>query len=475
MGSNEEPRGVWDSGWSISALVAAAVAVPIVIAPLLAPEVRRATEIAGLSMVVTYAAVLFADLLIYLYWRMTGGPANWLVLAITAHSVQSLALAGFVAADPDESKSHAGWILLVQIFFALGVFALVAAAQRHRLRVDPILAGVTLGVVVAVVRDQLVAHTEPLVLSSSTLLLLDALVLLIDLAIAVALFRLTIAPAWARIRLGFAMVLLSFGHAAAYPAPRGVALSTVIVSTNVLAATVLLSLAIRLVRLSWLDNRSALELLGRRLEQIEAAARVEAARLHEIRATVAGLGTASRLIHQRSAVSGRRRREIEDMMDSEMARLQRLLNDESLGAPEPVDIDATIHPIVTRHRALGYPIRWMPSGERAIARADDVAEVVNVLLQNAVNHAPGAGASIVTSKTGGIVEIAISDSGPGVERAIRSKLFEWGEHGRHSGGSGIGLNVARQLTMDLGGYLRLVESSGPGATFVLGLPSEEMS
>jgi signal transduction histidine kinase len=163
------------------------------------------------------------------------------------------------------------------------------------------------------------------------------------------------------------------------------------------------------------------------------------------------------------------------MMDSEMARLQRLLNDESLGAPEPVDIDATIHPIVTRHRALGYPIRWMPSGERAIARADDVAEVVNVLLQNAVNHAPGAGASIVTSKADGIVEIAISDSGPGVERAIRSKLFEWGERGPYSGGSGIGLNVARQLTMDLGGYLRLVESSGPGATFVLGLPSEEMS
>ena len=471
MSSDDDPSEVWDLGWAAGVLVA--IVVPIVLAPLLVPEMRRAGEVAALSAGVTYVAVLFADLLIYFHWRMTGGPANWLVLAITTLSIHWLALVGFVAGNPAESSSHPGWIVLTQLVVALGMFAVVPAAQRYDLRVDPILAGVALGTIVAVVRNQLIRHTEPLDLSPSTLLLLRALILLIDLAIVVAVLRLTTTPPWARGRLGCALVLLSLGHTASYPAPRGVVLSTLAVSANALASTVLLCLAIRLVHVSWLDNRLVLDLLARRLEQIEAAGRVEKARLHEIRATVAGLGTASRLIHQRSAVSGPRRRQIEEMVDSEMARLQRLLCDDSVAGPEPVDVDATIRPIVTRHRALGYPVRWHPSGERAIARADDVAVVINVLLQNAVHHAPGAGASIVTRKADGIVEIAISDSGPGIDSAIRAKLFEWGERGHDSDGSGIGLNVARQLTMNLGGYLRLVETSAPGATFVLGLPSEE--
>jgi signal transduction histidine kinase len=462
-----------DRGWSIAALVA--VLAPVVVAPLLAPEVRTATEVAALSAVVAYIMVLLADLLFYLHWRMTGGQTNWLVLVLTALTVLSLAFAGFVAADPRTSTSHPGWIFLVHALIGLGVFLLVPFAQRYRLRVDPIIAGATLGVFVAVARDLLVSHTDPLELSSSALHVLNGCVLLINLAISVALLRLTIAPTWVRARLACALALLSVGHAAAYPAPRGVGLSIVAVTTNVVGASVMLSLAITLVRMSWLDNRKAMDLLGRRLEQIEADARVEKARLHEIRSTVAGLGTASRLIHQTSAVSPTRRRQIEDMMDSEMARLQRILSNENSGPRKTVDIDATIHPIVTRHRALGYPIYWIPTGERAMARADDVAEVVNVLLQNAVHHAPGAGASIITRRFNGIVEIAISDSGPGVDRALRSKLFEWGERGRHSGGSGIGLNVARQLTIELGGYLRLVDSSEPGATFVLGLPSEEIS
>ncbi len=464
---------VWDGPWTLGVL--AAVALPAFLAPLLAPEGNPVTQVAGLGAVVAYVAVLFADLLIYLHWRMTGGPANWLVLALTALSIQGLAVAGLVATDPLRSEGHSTRIVFVQGLVAVGLFTLVAIAKRRRLRMDPIIAGGILGLAVGGVRYLLVNYTGPMHTSRTTVQILNVTVLLLDLAIAAAVLRLTIAPAWVRMRVACAMVLLSIGHAATYPAPSGTFLSIVSVSTNLLGATVLLALSITLVRLSWLDNRAALDLLGYRLEQVEAGARIEQARLHEIRATVAGLRNASRLIHQRSAINGDRRRQLEDMMEAEMGRLQRILNDETAGAPELVDLDETIRPIVTRHRALGYPIRWVPSGEQAMARADDVAEVVSVLLQNAVHHAPGAGASIVTRRVEGGVEVAISDTGPGVERAVRSKIFEWGERGRASGGSGIGLNVARQLTTDLGGYLKLVESSAPGATFVLGLPSEDVS
>lgn len=474
VSESRHPSITSDVALSIGAFVA--VAAPVVAVPLLTPEVGQATQIAGVSGVVTYVVVLFADLLIYLHWRMTGGPAGWLVLVLTALAIQSLALAGFVAADPVTSQSHPTRVLFVQIGLAIGVLALVPRAARIELRVDPILAGAGVGVAVIVLRYLLVANTGPVHLSMSSLHALTALVLALDLVIAVAVFRLTVGPAWVRARLAVAMALLSIGHAAAYPVPDGVLLSVVTVVANVLGGSVLLALAIQLVRVSWLDNKAALDLLGHQLEQAEAGVRVERARLHELRATIAGLGTASRLVHHGSAVPSFRRSQIEDMIDSELERLQRLLNEDSgSGSPRPVDLDATIEPIVLRHRTRGYPIRWEPSGHWALARADDVAEVINVLLENAFQHAPGAAASIEMRRAGRVVEIAVSDTGPGISRALLPRIFEWGEGDQTAGGSGIGLNVAQQLSSDLGGYLRLAETRATGSTFVLGLPAKDPS
>jgi signal transduction histidine kinase len=462
---------VWDRGWWLGTLVA--VLAPLVAVPLIAPEIRQAAQIAGVSGIVAYVAVLFADLLIYLHWRMTGGAASWLVLALTALTVQSLGLAGFVAADPAASESHSTRILLVQLVVALGLLVVVAGAPQHELRIDPVLAGAVVGIAVIVARYLLVEHTAPIHLSRPGVRVVIGAVLVLDLVIAAALFRLTTMSTWLRTRLGCAMALLSIGHAASYPVPNGFAASALTVATNVLGATVLMSVAVALVRLSWLDNKAALELLSRQLEQAVAGARAEQARLHELRATVGGLGSASRLVHQGSGVSESHRRRIEDMIDSEMERLQRLLSDHQSGRPEPVDLDATIEPIVLLHRTRGYPIRWSPSGEWATARADDVAEVVNVLLENAFQHAPGATAEIRTRRIGPVLEIVISDTGPGISRDLRPRIFEWGERGRASAGSGIGLNVAQQLTADLGGYLRLVDSPTPGSTFVLGLLAKD--
>lgn len=100
--------------------------------------------------------------------------------------------------------------------------------------------------------------------------------------------------------------------------------------------------------------------------------------------------------------------------------------------------------------------------------------MINVLLENAFQHAAGAGAWIYTRHIDGTVEVAVADLGPGVDRTVRPRIFEWGERSTHSTGSGIGLSVAQQLTVKLGGYLRLVDSPALGATFVLGLPAEEI-
>lgn len=471
--NDDRPGLLWDGGWSLAAL--AAIAVPVLATPLVAPDADDAVELAGISGVIVWTGVLFANVLIYLHWRMTGGRANWLVLALTTLAVESLTHAAFDAADPRRSETHPGWMLFIQILVAVGLFVTVWLGPRRRLLVDPLVLGTLLGLAVMVLRSVAVSSTGSLDLGGDALNALKAVAFLIDVAIAIAIFRLTVAVRLVRVRLAVALLLLGVGHAAAYPTPEGRLAALVAIGSNVLGGALVLSLAITLVRLSWRDNREAMDLLSSQLEEAEAGVRVERARLHEIRATAAGIGTASRLLHRGSAVSGDRRRQLEAMVDAEMDRLQRLLNEDARGATTAVDLDSTIEPIVTMHRTRGYPVRWQPSGHQAIARADDVAEVVNVLLENAVQHAPHASATIATTRVGDVIEIAVSDDGPGVEQGILNKIFEWGERGARSRGSGIGLNVARELTVNLGGYLTHVTSSGAGTTFVLGLPTEDNS
>lgn len=457
---------------SIGAMVS--VAPSIVAVAALVPGHNSATELAAVCAVVTWIVVLFADVLFYLHWRTMGAPAGWIVLGLTVLAVQSLTQAASLVADPVASAEHPGWLLLVRVIVAGGLLGMVLAARGRRLRLDPVGLGIAAGVAVVMLWELLATHTGSLDLTGLATHALRLSVLLVNLVVAAAIVQLAAPTRWVRAPLGGAMVLLAFGHAASYPAPDGAVLSVVSMVMNSLGAAVLVSLAVALVSTSWADNRAAIDLLSRQLERVEAGARVQQARLHELRATVAGLGTASRLMHQKSAVSETHRRRIEDMIDSEMERLQRLLGDETTTAA-PVDLDSTIEPIVVRHRTQGHPVEWQPSRHRAIVRADDVAEVVNVLLENALRHASGAGASIETRRVGRIVEIAVSDTGPGVDPALRSRIFDWGERGQESPGIGIGLNIAQQLTADLGGYLRLVESPTPGATFVLGLPAEDPS
>lgn len=453
--------------------VLGAVLAPLAVLALLAPDLRDQQTMASASSIVGYTAVLFAVALLYFYWRANGGPIGWLVLGLTAVTVQALGMSGMSAADPVAIETHPGWMGMTQILVGLGVGALVPLSRRRPLRVDPLVVGAIVGLAVVALRYVLITTTPSLDLSAPTIGFLRGLVLVVGLAITVALYRLTVAPSWVRIRLAAGWGLLSVAQAATYPAPTDGLFSSVTIVANIIGAAVLLALAVALLRISLADSREQLRIANSKLERAEADVREDAARLHEIRATIAGLTSASQLIRQADTVGADRRQKIEAMMDSEMGRLQRLLHDQPTTSARSVDLDEVIAPLVLRHQLRGFPVQWRPSGERVIALGDNVAEVVNVLLENAFQHAGGAGAWIYTRHIDGTVEVAVSDSGPGVDRSVRPRIFEWGEHSMASSGSGIGLNVAQQLTVELGGYLRLVDSPALGATFVFGLPAEE--
>jgi signal transduction histidine kinase len=108
----------------------------------------------------------------------------------------------------------------------------------------------------------------------------------------------------------------------------------------------------------------------------------------------------------------------------------------------------------------------------AVADPDGVAQIVRVLLDNALRFAPPGTAVVVelTSDPSSCV-IAVHDRGPGVPDAEHEQIFERFRRGTETGGEGgfgLGLAIARELARRMGGDVVLVGDTD-GARFELRL------
>ncbi|HMC36940.1 MAG TPA: ATP-binding protein, partial [Actinomycetota bacterium] len=72
-----------------------------------------------------------------------------------------------------------------------------------------------------------------------------------------------------------------------------------------------------------------------------------------------------------------------------------------------------------------------------------------------------------------LVEIRVSDRGPGIPREEQSRVFDEfyrkDVEGRR-GGTGLGLAIARAIVVGHGGSISVEETPGGGATIALRLP-----
>jgi signal transduction histidine kinase len=102
----------------------------------------------------------------------------------------------------------------------------------------------------------------------------------------------------------------------------------------------------------------------------------------------------------------------------------------------------------------------------------ELCQVWTNLIHNAVQAmGPGGGRLEVEARAeGGVVVVGVTDSGPGVDRAIRDRLFDpYVTTRRPADGSGLGLSVARRIVEAHGG--RISVDSAPGRTrFEVRLP-----
>lgn len=108
--------------------------------------------------------------------------------------------------------------------------------------------------------------------------------------------------------------------------------------------------------------------------------------------------------------------------------------------------------------------------------ADQIAQVLLNLLTNAQHaiESSGIGDTVrITARAAdepGMIEIRVSDNGPGVLPAIRGRIFDPLFTTKEVGkGTGIGLAFCHRVVTSHGGQI-LLDPSGSGATFVLRLP-----
>jgi len=112
-----------------------------------------------------------------------------------------------------------------------------------------------------------------------------------------------------------------------------------------------------------------------------------------------------------------------------------------------------------------------PGGCRAHGRPADFATVVQNLLVNARRHGRGGKVTIRVRDLGDEVQVCVEDRGHGIPEHLRVNAFERGVRGEQSGGSGLGLYVARTLMLEQDGEIELVDRPGGGTVVVLTLPA----
>jgi signal transduction histidine kinase len=107
-------------------------------------------------------------------------------------------------------------------------------------------------------------------------------------------------------------------------------------------------------------------------------------------------------------------------------------------------------------------------------------QVVFNLVNNACQAMKDPGTLTVTSGVSGknprMVELRVSDTGPGIPQEIQNKIFEAFFTTKKEGlGTGLGLSMSKSIVERFGGDIHFETESGKGAVFCITLPIKEFA
>jgi signal transduction histidine kinase len=107
---------------------------------------------------------------------------------------------------------------------------------------------------------------------------------------------------------------------------------------------------------------------------------------------------------------------------------------------------------------------------------DRIKQVLHNLLDNALTHTPAGGAIVVSAKQQEKwIEVSVADTGEGIPAEDLPNIFERfyradKSRARATGGSGLGLTIAKRLVKAHGGNIEVQSELGKGSRFSFTLP-----
>lgn len=139
------------------------------------------------------------------------------------------------------------------------------------------------------------------------------------------------------------------------------------------------------------------------------------------------------------------------------------------------DVSAAINRVVgvLERTPKGSTIDWhigAPQDEHARIDTEDLTELLGNILDNALRYARSRIGIEAVKASAGIV-ISVRDDGPGIPDDMIEHVLERGRRlDETSGGAGLGLTIARDITTAAGGSIMLANEN-PGLRVTIGLPA----
>jgi two-component system OmpR family sensor kinase len=210
---------------------------------------------------------------------------------------------------------------------------------------------------------------------------------------------------------------------------------------------------------------------------------------HELRTPLTVVAGQLEVLAAQADPSAEEVRRVERLVQSEIARVGRLVDDllllakteqtQSLRA-EPIELAAFVGELwdgMTLLAPRRFELGAVAHGT-LLADPDRLAQALRNLVANAIAHtAPEHGVvrMVVEARPGARVRFCVEDDGPGIPAAQRERVFDRfhrtdAARDRASGGTGLGLAIVRAIAEGHGGRVSAEESPEGGARMVFELP-----
>ncbi len=205
---------------------------------------------------------------------------------------------------------------------------------------------------------------------------------------------------------------------------------------------------------------------------------------HELRSPLTAIRGQLEVLDRRQAPTAAEVAHATEMALIEMKRVERLLDDlltlarldEGGVGPAPRDVPTVpFLSALAADQSGGAEIGELADG---VLRVDPdlIAQVIRNLLSNAHRHAGAEGRVVVSARAdAGRLVVSVDDDGPGVPAEERERVFDrfhrlQPARERASGGSGLGLGIARAIVIQHGGRIWLEDSPLGGTRVSFELP-----